>query len=414
MALVPAGVAFDASSKALSINGTHVKIYFFADDPMMPWFFAKPIHTRLGATKIGQTLKRVSASRKSSLGDLIAAKGQPVGVGSSDPTFGYHDKKAIYINEPGLYDVLLGSHKEEAVLFRDWVTGVVLLSLRRTGTYSVSQSMPVEDDSIPSPIGRPVAKLAPKQKKALGEPVISWKNDLGAERKEIPAAKAVLRALFEIEVAAGAMARTPEPTCSAPQFRFRALAEAALLSSRETLQRRLGKAVVVAAAAKKRRLLEDEKEATEEEQPDKEVEPAPQLPGDEDDVLRVSEVMARAGVWDPVWKAYRSDLSNRMLQLKCEETHGAFAERRPQEVSGSVMVDVHSYKRSQDWPLARRALRETKDLYEKRIRELLESAFSAAGIYDNLPARTHAGVSGDAARKIAERLFIEEVSGGER
>jgi prophage antirepressor-like protein len=384
MALVPAGVAFDASSKALSINGTHVKIYFFADDPMMPWFFAKPIHTRLGATKIGQTLKRVSASRKSSLGDLIAAKGQPVGVGSSDPTFGYHDKKAIYINEPGLYDVLLGSHKEEAVLFRDWVTGVVLLSLRRTGTYSVSQSMPVEDDSIPSPIGRPVAKLAPKQKKALGEPVISWKNDLGAERKEIPAAKAVLRALFEIEVAAGAMARTPEPTCSAPQFRFRALAEAALLSS------------------------------TEEEQPDKEVEPAPQLPGDEDDVLRVSEVMARAGVWDPVWKAYRSDLSNRMLQLKCEETHGAFAERRPQEVSGSVMVDVHSYKRSQDWPLARRALRETKDLYEKRIRELLESAFSAAGIYDNLPARTHAGVSGDAARKIAERLFIEEVSGGER
>ena len=31
-------------------------------------------------------------------------------------TFGYHDKKAIYVNEPGLYDVLLGSHKEEAVL----------------------------------------------------------------------------------------------------------------------------------------------------------------------------------------------------------------------------------------------------------------------------------------------------------
>ena len=32
-------------------------------------------------------------------------------------TFGYqNDKKAIYVNEPGLYDVLLGSHKEEAVL----------------------------------------------------------------------------------------------------------------------------------------------------------------------------------------------------------------------------------------------------------------------------------------------------------
>jgi len=120
----------------------------------------------------------------------------------------------------------------------------------------------------------------------------------------------------------------------------------------------------------------------------------------------VSEVMAAAGVWEPVWKAYRSDLSNRMLQLKCEETNGTFAERRPQEVS-SITVEVHSYKRSQDWPLARRALRETKDLYEKRIRELLESAFSAAGIYNDLPARTHAGVSGGAARKIAERLIVE-------
>jgi len=146
MALVPAGVAFDVSSKALSIDGVSVKIYYFADDPTMPWFFAKPIHTRLGATKIGHTLKRVSASRKSSLGDLIKAKGQPQGGSSDDPPLNQNDKKAIYVNEYGLYDVMLGSQKEEAVPFREWVTGVVLPSLRRTGTYSVAAS-PVDESS---------------------------------------------------------------------------------------------------------------------------------------------------------------------------------------------------------------------------------------------------------------------------
>ena len=47
----------------------------------------------------------------------VAAKGQPVEVVMPDITsLNQNDKKAIYVNEPGLYDVLLGSDKEEAVL----------------------------------------------------------------------------------------------------------------------------------------------------------------------------------------------------------------------------------------------------------------------------------------------------------
>lgn len=42
-----------------------------------------------------------------------------------------------YINEPGLYQAILGSKKEEALRFRDWVTHEVLPSIRKTGSYSV-------------------------------------------------------------------------------------------------------------------------------------------------------------------------------------------------------------------------------------------------------------------------------------
>lgn len=134
----PAGVSFNSETKAFLIDNVPVKIYHFSDDTTMPWFQAKPIHNRLGARNIAQTLSRVSDDRKSSLQNLIETKGQPLGVVMSDiTTFGYHDKKAIYVNEPGLYDILLGSTKDEAVVFRKWVTGVVLPSLRRTGTYSV-------------------------------------------------------------------------------------------------------------------------------------------------------------------------------------------------------------------------------------------------------------------------------------
>ena len=77
-------------------------------------------------------------------------------------------------------------------------------------------------------------------------------------------------------------------------------------------------------------------------------------------------------------KPYMSDLSNRMLQLKCHDTDGSFSERRQSIPFGLV----HKYKKPDDWPMASQALHETKSLYEKRIRELLEDAFVRAGTYD--------------------------------
>lgn len=42
---------------------------------------------------------------------------------------------ANFVNEDGLYDVILDSRKPEAKIFRKWVTGEVLPSIRKTGQY---------------------------------------------------------------------------------------------------------------------------------------------------------------------------------------------------------------------------------------------------------------------------------------
>jgi len=47
-------------------------------------------------------------------------------------------QEAWFINESGLYAVILRSDKPEAKPFRKWVTGTVLPAIRRTGTYSIN------------------------------------------------------------------------------------------------------------------------------------------------------------------------------------------------------------------------------------------------------------------------------------
>lgn len=50
--------------------------------------------------------------------------------------------KTWFINESGLYNVILRSDKPEAKPFRKWVTGTVLPSIRKTGAYSAGKTLP--------------------------------------------------------------------------------------------------------------------------------------------------------------------------------------------------------------------------------------------------------------------------------
>lgn len=47
-----------------------------------------------------------------------------------------------FVNEPGLYSLILGSRKPEAKQFKRWITHEVIPSIRKTGGYMIPQTMP--------------------------------------------------------------------------------------------------------------------------------------------------------------------------------------------------------------------------------------------------------------------------------
>ena len=68
------------------------------------------------------------------------------GVISSNPIVDRLGRKqnALFVNEDGLYDVILDSRKPEAKAFRKWVTSEVLPSIRKTGSYAVEKPKEVK------------------------------------------------------------------------------------------------------------------------------------------------------------------------------------------------------------------------------------------------------------------------------
>ncbi len=49
-----------------------------------------------------------------------------------------------FLTEAGVYKLIFKSRKESAERFQDWVTDEVLPTLRKTGTYSLSNNLPIE------------------------------------------------------------------------------------------------------------------------------------------------------------------------------------------------------------------------------------------------------------------------------
>lgn len=49
-------------------------------------------------------------------------------------------QQALFVNEDGLYDVILDSRKQKARAFRKWVTSDVLPAIRKTGGYMVAKA----------------------------------------------------------------------------------------------------------------------------------------------------------------------------------------------------------------------------------------------------------------------------------
>ena len=72
------------------------------------------------------------------------------------------EQQANFVNEDGLYDVILDSRKPQAKAFRKWVTSEVLPAIRKTGGYIATKS-----DDTPEEIMARALTIAQATKKYL-------------------------------------------------------------------------------------------------------------------------------------------------------------------------------------------------------------------------------------------------------
>ncbi len=85
-----------------------------------PWFVAKDVCDILEIVNVSQACANLDADEK--LLYTLHTSGQ--------------NRETTFINESGLYALILRSNKPQAKVFRKWVTSEVLPAIRKTGGYS--------------------------------------------------------------------------------------------------------------------------------------------------------------------------------------------------------------------------------------------------------------------------------------
>lgn len=110
-----------------------------------PWFVAKDVAMALNITWSGHTLDSIPEDWKQMV--KLTINGSEGGVSDI--------RRFSLINEAAVYKLAFRSNKPEADKFVNWVTGTVLPSIRRTGSYSMGESMTVTRQRLPMPKYRP-------------------------------------------------------------------------------------------------------------------------------------------------------------------------------------------------------------------------------------------------------------------
>lgn len=103
-------------------QGSNVRVVMKNNEP---WFAAKDVCDVLGITNPTDAVKRLDEDERTRFN--LGRQGE-----------------TNFVNEPGLYGLVLGSRKPEAKEFKRWIKHDVLPSIRQTGSYSIEQKTPSE------------------------------------------------------------------------------------------------------------------------------------------------------------------------------------------------------------------------------------------------------------------------------
>ena len=127
-----------------------------------PWFCAKDLCDALG-------YKRADLAVKQHVNPHYAAKRCVwVEVGKKkDGTPAKRLTQMIFVNESGFYALVLGSKLPSALMFKDWVTSVVLPQIRKTGGYIPVHEGESEEEMIRN--AEQILRATLKEKEALLE-----------------------------------------------------------------------------------------------------------------------------------------------------------------------------------------------------------------------------------------------------
>ncbi len=99
----------------------------------IPWFSGKDVATSLGYTKPPNAIKRhVSETQKCIYETLREYFDKVTATG----TMSEMHPRAVFVNEAGVYSLILGSQLPSAIAFKDWVCEDVLPTIRKYGTYT--------------------------------------------------------------------------------------------------------------------------------------------------------------------------------------------------------------------------------------------------------------------------------------
>lgn len=100
------------------------EVAYILDDEGQPWWLAKHVCAILGhdASNTAHIIERLDDDERSK---------------RTTTTVGFGLQKAWFVNEPGLYSLIVWSEKHEAKQFKRWITHEVLPAIRRAGKYQV-------------------------------------------------------------------------------------------------------------------------------------------------------------------------------------------------------------------------------------------------------------------------------------
>ncbi|MFF7248677.1 BRO family protein [Embleya sp. NPDC008237] len=132
-------------------NANEVRVVMFGD---APWFCALDVCTVLGHSNSRMAVANLDQAEKTLI-RIDKTAGHEALVRNS---YGHPgNPNMTFINESGLYALILRSNKPKAKVFRRWVTHEVLPSIRRTGRYT--PAAPATSENVDALLSRAIDSI---------------------------------------------------------------------------------------------------------------------------------------------------------------------------------------------------------------------------------------------------------------